>query len=220
MIAFILAELAGWNNYCGSRSIKFVIYCCALTGITCLLRPDICFPVLITVFAWLGMGAFRPEEGESEEKTWIREARLTPWKLIAAKILSSFLVTLLHLIIILPVFILATSIWGIPWSTIGFIGLILILTAITAAIFELLLKQSVWIEPFQRILVVFIWFAIVTFIPNFRVLSPFTWAFRITLRGAGRDTLTSLGLNLLFMFILTIVTRIFIKKENWNSDEN
>jgi hypothetical protein len=143
MVAFILAELDNWSNKRSRRTLSRVVYSYALIGFITQMRPDLYFFILVAVFIWLGIQIGSRGTDDFEIFKWIRNDRLSLYHVIIGKIIAAVMLSLVHIAILLPLAIFISLFWGITWNILCFIYLILIATATTVSIFEMMRRETI-----------------------------------------------------------------------------
>jgi TctA family transporter len=141
MIALILAELTNWNFTLGRRTLTILICCSTLAGFLFTFNPEYYFWVMLIAFVWIGLSI--GERGGTDILPDIRvgDIPLKRHQLILGEITAALIISLIHIVVLSPVAILFTFLWGVPGIVTGKAGLLFVMIAVVCASFRIFIKR-------------------------------------------------------------------------------
>lgn len=212
MVSIIISEINGWNASHSRRTLAVLMAAAALSGIFFFLRPEICLVILSGVFIWIGLVAGKQSWSEATIDGWAIHGKQTPVWIMTGKIIATWIITLIHFVILLPVLILINAVWGIPWMIIGEVLFGFWVTTGLMAVLGMLGTLSFGdISEFPRKLFSAL-FLVATCIPGFQLCNPLFQILNIVTSGSPGGLLQFIP-NLILIFLSLIVAQLCFRRE-------
>lgn len=207
MILIIWLDLKNW--YLNFSTQTLTTYLCGLgiLGLLTYLRPKVTFETLLVLSLWLGLLYGKEKWGHGRLQSFIYETNTRPPVVVLGKILSFFLLCLLHIIFVLPLLLLTVLFWGVSWDV--FLGIILlILTASSLAAAMGLLVGNVLTDARENLLGEFIlgvYLLVTTYFEKTKIINPLVVVFRVLTPGQGNHLKSAFYINSLLLLITLIM---------------
>jgi MFS family permease len=206
MISIIWSELRMWEQVYAQKTLGTVLRFVAVITAISIVRPEMFFSGAIFSGLYLGLLAGKHTWSPAKPWEWTGRGGLPPLLVIGGKIIAVVLICLVHLIVLTPVAILTSALWGIPAWVLAYAVLAILMGAATTSAWAMMGHYLSLGNGSLADLFAVGWFAATLIVPPFRLVNPLWLAWVILnpektpLFGKG----IIMGLALLFLTIFAI----------------
>lgn len=219
MMAVILTEWMDWYKRFAHWSLGTAVLWLAMAGACTLLCPELVLEVAVLGFIGLGLIAGMGIWLRVMPWDWVARLGLHPLSVTWARTTALLGIVAVHLMVIIPAWILMNACWGIPLSLVLPVAIIIAMATVIAT---LLASIGSYLNHSNGVfagLFVFAWVALTAMVPGMRLLNPCWLMWRVLtpgthgllIRGAIAGLVFIIVLNFLFGFILIRERRVHLE---------
>lgn len=178
MIAVMISEIAGWLKQESKTTISVMVIIIGLVGCFSFVRPEFLMESLTGIFIWVAIKAGNENWSEFLIREWLTRTKLSLRSVIIGKEIAVLIINLIHLLFVLPVFIIMLILWGFTWWQLLNVLLNILIAALIVTGFGLcgscLRKDE---ENIIASILISVWIVLTALLPLLRNLNPFylTW---------------------------------------------
>ena len=211
MIAIIWSDLKMWGQVYAQQTLMMVIGFVAMITAVSIVRPEMVLFGATVSGVYIGLLAGKQRWSPAKPWEWTGRGGLSPLTVVGGKVIAAALVCLVHLIMLIPIAILTSALWGIPGWVLVYAGLTVLIGAATSSAWAMVghylsLGNGSLADIFAAG-----WFAVTMIVPPFRMANPLWLAWSVLnperTKLIGKGFLTGLAVLLLTIIVTAVLMR-------------